>query len=112
MVLTGYSQDHKTALSVSTNYYNIKKTAYIFYVTNISLLNILHNVQIFSGKKNLSIGRDRTDKVVKTQVRLLFEEQSDQGLHFFSFCLEILTLLKWCLDLQLTFNFSLAFQTF
>ena len=36
-------------------------------------------------RKNLSIMADRTDKTVKTLIRLLFEEQSDQGLHCLSF---------------------------
>ena len=36
---------------------------------------------------NLSIRTDKTDKTVKTLTRLLFEEQSGQGLHCLSFYL-------------------------
>ena len=37
--------------------------------------------------KTLSIRTDRTDETVKTLIRLLLEEQSDQGLHCLSFYL-------------------------
>ena len=46
-------------------------------------------MQIFLSvvyRKDLSIKTDRTDKTVKTLIRLLLE-QSDQGLHYLSFYL-------------------------
>ena len=55
---------------------------------NISLsLNILHNVSNVVDCKNLSIRTNRTDKTVKTLIRLPLQEQSDQVLHCFSFYL-------------------------
>ena len=47
----------------------------------------MHNFLSVLCRKNLSIGTDRTDKTVKTLIRLLLEEQSDQGLHCLSFYL-------------------------
>ena len=47
--------------------------------------NIMHNFQSAEYRKNLSIRTDRTDKTVKTLIRLLLVEQSDQGLHCLSF---------------------------
>ena len=39
---------------------------------------------------NLSIGADRPGKTEQTQIRLLLEEQSDQGLHCLLFHLHLL----------------------
>ena len=49
--------------------------------------NILHNVLNVVYHKTLSIRTDRTDKIVKTLIRLLLEEQFDQDLDCLSFCL-------------------------
>ena len=38
----------------------------------------------------LSFRIDRSKQTVKTQIRLLLEEQSDQGLHCLPFCLYLL----------------------
>ena len=43
--------------------------------------------QMLFTVKALSIITDRTDKTVKTLIRLLLEEQSDQGRHCLSFYL-------------------------
>ena len=69
---------------------NSKITAYVF-------LTFRNHVKIFLSKnilylavayhKTLSIRTDRTDKAEKTLIRLLLEEQSDQGLHCLSFYL-------------------------
>ena len=41
----------------------------------------MHNFLSVLYRKNVSIRTDRTDKTVKTLIRLLLKEQSDQGLH-------------------------------
>ena len=41
-------------------------------------------------RENLSIGTDRSDQTVQTQIRLLLEEQSDQCLNCLPFCLHLL----------------------
>ena len=38
----------------------------------------------------LSFQTDRSGQTVQTQIRLLLEEQSDQGLHCLLFCLHVL----------------------
>ena len=38
----------------------------------------------------LSFQTDRPGQTVQTQIRLLLEEQSDQGLHCLPFCLHLL----------------------
>ena len=38
----------------------------------------------------LSFGTDMPEQTVQTQIRLLLEEQSDQGLHCLPFCLDCL----------------------
>ena len=40
---------------------------------------------IINTVKVLSIGTDRCEQTVQTQIRLLFMEQSDQGLHYLLF---------------------------
>ena len=47
----------------------------------------MHDFYSVVYRKNLSIRTDRSDKPVKTLIRLLLEEQSDQGLHRLSFFL-------------------------
>ena len=49
--------------------------------------NILHNVLNAVYRTTLNIRTARTDKTVKTQIRLLLEEQSDLRLHCLSFYL-------------------------
>ena len=49
--------------------------------------NILHNVLNAVYRTTLSIRTERTDKTVKTLIRLLLEEQSDQGFYCLSFYL-------------------------
>ena len=41
--------------------------------------------KMLSTVKKINIRRNRTDKTVKTLIRLLLEEQSDQGLHCLSY---------------------------
>ena len=65
---------------------NSKNTVYIFltFRNHIKIFvsqNILHKVLNVVFRKTLNIRTDRTDKTVKTLIRLLLEEQSDQGLH-------------------------------
>ena len=40
-----------------------------------------HLIWIYSTVMTLSFRTDRSGKTVQTQIRLLLEEQSDQGLH-------------------------------
>ena len=55
---------------------------------NISLSEYFAKCLKVVYRKTLSIRTaDRTDKTVKTLIRLLHEKQSDQGLHCLSFCL-------------------------
>ena len=49
--------------------------------------DILHNVLNVVYHATLSIRTTNTDKTVKTLIRLLLEEQSDQGLYYLSFYL-------------------------
>ena len=60
---------------------------YFFNLQILLFQNILHNVSNAVYHKTLSIRTDRTDITVKTLIRLLLEEQSDQGLHCWSFYL-------------------------
>ena len=41
--------------------------------------------KMVSTVKKINIRRNRTDKTVKTLIRLLLEEQSNQGLHYLSY---------------------------
>ena len=71
---------------------NSKNTANIFltFRNHVQIFlspNIMHNFQSVVYRKNLSIRTGRTDKKVKTLIRLLLEEQSDHGLHCLSFYL-------------------------
>ena len=43
----------------------------------------------------LSFRTDRSGQTVQTQIRLLLEEQSDQGLHYLQFCLNPLNALLY-----------------
>ena len=43
----------------------------------------------------LSFWTDRSGQTVQTQIRLLLEEQSDQGLHCLPFCLHLLDILLY-----------------
>ena len=55
---------------------------------------------VFSVKKTtviiLNIGTDRSEQTVQTQIRLLFMEQSDQGLLCLLFCLHLLNTILHC----------------
>ena len=44
----------------------------------------------------LNIGTDRSEQTVQTQIRLLHEEQSDQGLLCLLFCLHLLNTILHC----------------
>ena len=46
--------------------------------------------------KILSIGTDRSEQTVRTKIRLLLKEQSDQGQHCFPFHPHFLALLLHC----------------
>ena len=52
-------------------------------------------------KKFLVGGTDRAEQTVSTQIRLLLEEQSDQGLHCLPFHLHILDTYLYCKTKQL-----------
>ena len=81
-----------SVISLNQLLQNSKNTANIF-------LTFRNHVKIFLSQyirqnflravyhKNLCIRTDRTDKTVKTLIRLLLEEQSDQGIHCLSFYL-------------------------
>ena len=62
---------------------HFKNTADIFLTFIQSILNTV--LKKCCLPKDLSIRRDRTDRAVKTQIRLLLQEQSDQVLHCLSF---------------------------
>ena len=79
-----------SVISLNQLLQNSINTAYIFltfrnHVKMFLSQDILHNVSNEVYFKTLSIRTDRTDKTVKTLIRLLLEEQSDQGLHCLSF---------------------------
>ena len=44
----------------------------------------------------LSFRTDCSGQIVQTQIRLLLEEQSDQGLHYLQYCLHLLDALLYC----------------
>ena len=85
-------EPHKTVkfshsiISLNQLLKNFKNTANIFltfrnHVKIFLSRNIMHNFESVLYRKNPSIRTDRTDKTVKTLIRLLLKEQSDQGLH-------------------------------
>ena len=81
-----------SVISLNQLLQNSINTAYIFltfrnHVKIFLSQNILHNVSNVVYCKNLSIRTNRSDKTVKTLIRLLLEEQSDQVLHCLSFFL-------------------------
>ena len=43
----------------------------------------------------ISFGTDSSGQTVKTQIRLLLQEQSDQGLHYLHYCLNPLDILLY-----------------
>ena len=43
----------------------------------------------------LSFQTDWSGQIVQTQIRLLLEEQSDQGLHYLQYCLHLLDALRY-----------------
>ena len=45
----------------------------------------------------LSFRTDRSRQTVQTQIRLLLEDQSDQGLHYLQYCLHVLDALPYAL---------------
>ena len=51
--------------------------------------------QVLSTVMILSFRTDRSGQTVQTQIRLLLEEQSDQGLHCLPFCLHRLDALLY-----------------
>ena len=57
----------------------------------IALLCIIMNTVI-----SLNIGTDRSEQTVRTQIRLLLMEQSDQGLLCLLFCLHLLNTILHC----------------
>ena len=81
-----------SVISLNQLLQNSINTAYIFltfrnHVKIFLSQNILHNSSNVLYCENLSIRTDRSDKPVKTLIRLLLEEQSDQGLHCLSYYL-------------------------
>ena len=81
-----------SVISLNQFLQNSINTVYIFltfrnHVKIFLSQDILHNVSNVVYCKNLSIRTNRSDKTVKTLIRLLLEEQSDQDLHCFSFYL-------------------------
>ena len=59
-------------------------------ITVVDTLKTLSTVMIISFRT------DRPGQTVQTQIRLLLEEQSDQGLHCLPFCLHRLDSLVYC----------------
>ena len=81
-----------SVISLNQLLQNSINTAYIFltfrnHVKIFLSQNILHNVSNVVYCKTLSIRTIRSDKTVKTLIRLLLEEQSDQVLNCLSFYL-------------------------
>ena len=65
---------------------------------------ILEPSSIASGTvKGLSIGTDRCEQTVQTQIRLLLMEQSDQGLHCLLFYPHFLNAFWQCKTIPLHF---------
>ena len=86
-------------------------TSYTFYITNQDDERIIGNLQFYRDQEGvveadfvdlerrpyqvsytvmtLSFQTDRSRQTVQTQIRLLLEEQSDQGLHCFLFHLRL-----------------------
>ena len=92
--LQSVPQDQKSVtfshsvISLNQLLQNSKNTAYIFltFRNHVKIFlpqNILHNVLNVVYRTTLSIRAERTDKTVKTLIRLLLEEQSDQGIYCF-----------------------------
>ena len=78
-----------SVISLNKFLQNSINTAYIFlsfrnHVKIFLSQNVLHNVSNVVHCKILSIRTNRSDKTVKTLIRLLLEEQSDQVLHCLS----------------------------
>ena len=81
-----------SVISLNQLLQNYKITAYVFLIfrNHVKIFlsqNILHNVSNVVYCKNLSIRTNRSDKTVKTLIRLLLEEQSDQVRRCLSFYL-------------------------
>ena len=98
MIIQSGPQDQKSVIfshsviSLNQLLQNSKNTANIFLISinHVKIVlsqNIMHNFLSVVDRKNLSIRTDRTDEIVKTLIRLLLEEQSEQGLHSLSFYL-------------------------
>ena len=98
VVIQSGPQDRKSVtfshsvISLNQLLKNFKNTANIFltfrnHVKIFLSQNILHNVLNVEYHNTLSIRTDRTDKTMMTLIRLLLEEQSDQGLYCLSFYL-------------------------
>ena len=62
-----------------------------------ALKPLVLSFQLFTGctVMILSLWTDRSGQTVQTQIRLLPEEQSDQGLHCLQFCLHLLNALLY-----------------
>ena len=54
----------------------------------------------------VGIGTDRSEQTVQTQIRLLLQEQSDQGLHCLSFHLHFLDALLLCKTKLFDFKYN------
>ena len=94
---------------------NSKNTANIFltfrnHVKIFLSQNIMHNFISAVYRKNPSIRTVRTDKTVKTLIRLLLEEQSDLSLHCLSFYLLHLHIILQ--RKPKLFNFRIFFNTY
>ena len=58
--------------------------------TDVTCQPIAHSQPLIYTVIILNIGTDRSEQTVKTQIRLLLMEQSDQGLLCLLFCLHLL----------------------
>ena len=82
-----------SVISLNQLLQNSENTANIFltFTNSVKIFlsqNIMYNFLSAVYRKNLSIRTDRTDKTLKTMIRLLLEEQSDQvftGCHSIGF---------------------------
>ena len=96
---------------------NFKNTAHIFLTSRnhvkIFLSGYFHNVSNIVYRTTLRIRTERADKTVKTLIRLLLEEQSDQGLYYLSFyLLHLHMILQGNLNLLNFRIFSILIQVF
>ena len=61
----------------------------VMWASNFFALIIYYTVMV------ISFQTDNSGQTVQTQIRLLLEEQSDQGLHYLQYCLHLLDALLY-----------------